>query len=141
MTASPSRTAWGYSLQKAGTVATSVAHHFDSRTPETRPSDRQLERHVRACAQGSANVAWTRDAEDQRRKLNRMMELEALRLGVLTKPPEPDMKQPLAPENKCPSASAWVTSRRTGPSGHPRPGASGHGWVDPGPSARQTLLS
>ena len=58
------------------------------------PSDRQLERHIRFCAQDSANVAWTAHADVQmrKRKLNRTMALEVLRLGVLTQLPEPDIR-------------------------------------------------
>lgn len=58
------------------------------------PSDRQLERHIRASAQDSANVAWTHHADVQmrKRKLNRTMALEVLRLGVFTQPPEPDIR-------------------------------------------------
>lgn len=58
------------------------------------PSDRQLERHIHFCAQDSANVAWTAHADVQmrKRKLNRTMALEVLRLGVLTQLPEPDIR-------------------------------------------------
>lgn len=58
------------------------------------PSEPQLERHIRACAKDSANIAWTLHADVQmrKRKLNRMMALEVLRSGVLMKPPEPDIR-------------------------------------------------
>lgn len=62
----------------------------------TRPSDRQLERHVRDSAKDTVNVAWTvhADVQMRKRKLNRMMALDVLRAGTLAKPPEPDMRHP-----------------------------------------------
>lgn len=59
-----------------------------------RLSERQLERHIRDSAQDSANVAWTKHADEQlrRRKLNRAMAMEVLRLGVFTRAPEPDIR-------------------------------------------------
>ena len=58
------------------------------------PSDRQIERHIRASAKVTANVAWTSHADVQmrKRKLNRMMALEALRSGTLVMAPEPDIR-------------------------------------------------
>ncbi len=60
------------------------------------PSDRQLERHIRKSAADSANVAWTMHADQRlrQRKISRAMALEALRLGVLSQPPEPEMAFP-----------------------------------------------
>lgn len=60
------------------------------------PSQRELELHIRASAQDSANVAWTNHADVQmrRRKLNRGMALEALRHGRLIQPPEPHVRHP-----------------------------------------------
>lgn len=56
-------------------------------------SDRQLERHIRACAKDSVNVGWTAHAEQRLRvrKLTRAMALEVLRLGVLARSPEPEI--------------------------------------------------
>lgn len=58
------------------------------------PSDRQLERHIQSSAIDTGNIAWTEHADTQmrRRKLNRAMALEVLRRGVLTRPPEPDIR-------------------------------------------------
>lgn len=61
-----------------------------------KPSDRQLERHIRASAADSAQVAWTAHAEQRmrQRRINKAMALEVLRCGVLTQPPEPDIVHP-----------------------------------------------
>lgn len=59
-------------------------------------SDRQLERHIRKSAADSIHVAWTAHAEQRmrQRKISRGMALEALRLGVMTRPPEPEIRHP-----------------------------------------------
>lgn len=56
-----------------------------------KPSARQLERHIRQSAIDSSHVAWTVHAQlrMRQRRINQAMALEALRLGVITRPPEP----------------------------------------------------
>ena len=58
-----------------------------------KPSDRQLERHIRKVAADSSHVDWTAHAEVQmrRRRINKVMALEALGWGLMTRPPEPDI--------------------------------------------------
>ncbi len=57
------------------------------------PSDRQLERHIRQSAAESSRVAWTVHAQQRmrQRKINQAMALEVLRLGVITRPAEPEI--------------------------------------------------
>lgn len=57
------------------------------------PSDRQLERHIRSSAADSIHVAWTHHAQVRmrQRKINLSMAMEVLRLGVFTRPPEPEI--------------------------------------------------
>lgn len=60
------------------------------------PSLRQLERHIRECANDSANVVLTTHAR-QRMKLRHItlpMVIDTLKRGVLGRPPEPDMRHP-----------------------------------------------
>ncbi|MFY8103492.1 MAG: DUF4258 domain-containing protein [Ramlibacter sp.] len=54
-------------------------------------SERQLERHIRQSAADSSHVAWTVHAQVRmrQRRINKAMALEALRCGVITRPPEP----------------------------------------------------
>lgn len=60
------------------------------------PSNHQLERFIRECAADSFNVAFTKHAlkRMKQRKITALMALEALRLGCMTRQPEPDMKHP-----------------------------------------------
>lgn len=60
------------------------------------PSIRQLERHIRNSASDSGHVAWTLHAEQRmrQRRINKSMALEALRLGVISHPPEPEIALP-----------------------------------------------
>ena len=60
------------------------------------PSQRQLERHIRASAGDSANVVLTAHARQRmrQRQVTLPMLLETLKRGVLARPPEPDMKHP-----------------------------------------------
>jgi len=60
------------------------------------PSQRQLERHIRASAADPANVALTMHAKQRmkQRHITPRMLLEALRQGTLARPPEPDMRHP-----------------------------------------------
>ena len=62
----------------------------------SKPSDRQLERHIRACAADSANVVLTAHAEQRmkQRRITRPMLAETLTHGMLARPPEPDMRHP-----------------------------------------------
>ncbi len=59
-------------------------------------STRQLEKHIRLCAGDSFHVGWTAHAEQRmrQRRISRVMALEALRLGVMTRPPEPEISHP-----------------------------------------------
>lgn len=61
-----------------------------------KPSDRQLERHIRKSAVDSSRVAWTAHAlvRMRQRRINKAMALEALRLGVMVQPPEPEIAHP-----------------------------------------------
>ena len=60
------------------------------------PSDRQLERHIRASAKDSTRVLYTTHARKRMRErpINDPMVLEVLRLGSLTLLPEQDIKHP-----------------------------------------------
>jgi hypothetical protein len=60
------------------------------------PSQRQLEKHIRASAVSSSNVILTNHARQRMRQrhITDPMVLEALRQGRLALPPEPDMKHP-----------------------------------------------
>lgn len=59
-----------------------------------RPSRRDLERHIRACSQDSANIVFVNHARQRMRlrKINDPMVLEVLRKGVIHQEPEPDMR-------------------------------------------------
>jgi ABC-type transport system involved in cytochrome c biogenesis ATPase subunit len=59
-----------------------------------KPSDRQLEKHIKQSAQDSGHVVFTTHARQRMRQryLNDPMVLEVLRQGVLATTPEPDMK-------------------------------------------------
>jgi len=59
------------------------------------PSQRQLEKHIRASAQSSSNVVFTVHSHQRMRQrhINASMVMEALRLGRMVLPPEPDMKR------------------------------------------------
>ena len=61
-----------------------------------KPSDRQLEKHIKQSAQDSARVIFTKHARLRMRQryVNDPMVLEVLRLGSFALPPEPDMKNP-----------------------------------------------
>ena len=61
-----------------------------------KPSDRQLEKHIKQSAQDSASVIFTNHARLRMRQryVNDPMVLEVLRLGSFALPPEPDMKNP-----------------------------------------------
>lgn len=61
-----------------------------------RPSDRQLERHIRASAADPANVALTMHAKQRmvQRGIRLEMVMDTLRQGILVRPPEPDMRFP-----------------------------------------------
>lgn len=60
------------------------------------PSDRQLERHIRASAEDSKHVVYTAHARKRMRQrhVNDPMVLEVLRKGSFALPPEPDMRHP-----------------------------------------------
>jgi hypothetical protein len=60
------------------------------------PSNRQLERHIRHAARGSANVVYTKHARQRMRKrqINDSMVLDTLRHGSFDMPPEVDIKHP-----------------------------------------------
>ena len=60
------------------------------------PSQRQLEKHIRACAASSSNVILTNHAKQRmkERHINDPMVMDVLRSGRLALPPEPDMKHP-----------------------------------------------
>lgn len=55
-----------------------------------KPSERQLERHIRQSAADSSHVAWTTHAQVRmrQRRINKAMALEVLRCGVISRPPE-----------------------------------------------------
>lgn len=57
---------------------------------------RQLERHIKQSAASSAHVVFTKHARlrMKERGINDAMLLEALRMGRMSKPPEPDMLHP-----------------------------------------------
>jgi hypothetical protein len=59
-----------------------------------RPSNHQLEKHIRQCAQDSCNIVFVHHARERmrQRRINDPMVLETLRRGVLTREPEPDTK-------------------------------------------------
>ena len=61
-----------------------------------KPSNRQIEKHIRLSAQESANVAITAHARARMRlrQVNEPMVFEVLRRGNLALRPEPDPKQP-----------------------------------------------
>jgi hypothetical protein len=61
-----------------------------------KPSDRQLEKHIKQSAQDSARVIFTKHARLRMRQryVNDPMVLEVLRLGSFALPPEPDIKNP-----------------------------------------------
>jgi hypothetical protein len=60
------------------------------------PSLRQLEKHIRLCAESSSNIVITIHARQRmrQRRITDPMLLEALRLGCLSQVPEPDIKHP-----------------------------------------------
>lgn len=60
----------------------------------TNPSNHQLERHIRQSSADSANVAFVKHALDQMRArhVNQAMVREALRMGRMHRPPEPDIR-------------------------------------------------
>ncbi len=70
-----------------------MTYQNDSIKGAKKPSDRQLERHIRKSAEDSANVAWTTHAERRmlERRITRAMAMEAIRQGVLSRPPEPEI--------------------------------------------------
>ena len=59
------------------------------------PSQRQLEKHIQESAGNSTNVAFTRHAQQRMRQrhITAPMVMDALRMGRLALPPEPDMKR------------------------------------------------
>ena len=59
-----------------------------------KPSDRQLEKHIKQSAQDSASVIFTKHARLRMRQhyVNDPMVLDVLRNGVMAPKPEPDMK-------------------------------------------------
>lgn len=60
------------------------------------PTDRQLEKHIRASAKDSRHVIFTTHARKRMRErhINDPMVLEVLRMGNFALRPEPDMKHP-----------------------------------------------
>ncbi|MGE4240580.1 hypothetical protein [Ramlibacter sp.] len=58
------------------------------------PSLRQLERHIRSCAGDTSNIVWLPHSEQRmrQRKVTRAMALDVLRQGILSRPPEPEMR-------------------------------------------------
>ena len=58
------------------------------------PPDRQLEKHIKQCADDSANVIFTDHARLRMRQryINDPMVLDVLRNGVMASKPEPDMR-------------------------------------------------
>ena len=60
------------------------------------PSQRQLEKHIRASAARSSNDLLTTHAKQRMkaRHINDPMVMDVLRSGRLALPPEPDMKHP-----------------------------------------------
>ena len=60
-----------------------------------KPSDRQLEKHIKQSAQRSANVIFTKHARlrMRQRHVNDPMVLKVLRLGSFALPPEPDLRK------------------------------------------------
>lgn len=58
------------------------------------PSDRQLERHIRASAVDSANVVLTVHAQQRmkQRRITLPMLMETLKRGTLARTPEPDVR-------------------------------------------------
>lgn len=62
----------------------------------TKPSDRQLEKHIKQSAQDSSHVFFSKHARQRMRQryVNDSMVLEVLRLGSFALPPEPDIKNP-----------------------------------------------
>jgi hypothetical protein len=58
------------------------------------PSTRQLEKHIRACAENTSNVIFVNHARERmrQRRINDPMVLETLRKGVIQREPEPDLK-------------------------------------------------
>lgn len=68
-------------------------YHFD-RVHVGDPSNRQLERHIRARAVDTGNIVWTAHSEKRMRtrRINRAMVLDVLRQGTFTRPPEPEIR-------------------------------------------------
>lgn len=64
------------------------------RSSVSHPSKRQLEKHVRLCAESTSNIVFVHHARERMRlrKINDPMVLETLRKGVIQREPEPDMK-------------------------------------------------
>jgi hypothetical protein len=60
----------------------------------SKPSTRQLEKHIRLCAQITSNIVFVHHARDRmkQRKINDPMVLDTLRKGIIVREPEPDMK-------------------------------------------------
>jgi len=60
------------------------------------PSRAQLEKHIRASAENTANVYLTRHAQTRmrERRITWTMLYEALQQGVIDMPPEPDIRHP-----------------------------------------------
>ena len=60
------------------------------------PSQRQLERHIRASAENSSCLVLTKHARQRmrQRRVSLPMLVETLQRGTLVRPPEPDMKHP-----------------------------------------------
>lgn len=58
------------------------------------PSQRQLERHIRASAADSANVVMTAHARQRmkQRHVTMPMLMEVLTRGVMARPPEPELR-------------------------------------------------
>ena len=59
-----------------------------------KPSNHQLERHIRQSAAESSNVAFVKHAWDRMRArhVNRAMVMEVLRIGRMYSQPEPDIR-------------------------------------------------
>ncbi len=62
----------------------------------TKPSQHQLERHIRASAADSANVVMTAHARlrMKQRHVTMPMLMEVLTRGMMARPPEPELRHP-----------------------------------------------
>lgn len=60
----------------------------------SRPSLPQVEKHIRRCAQDTSNIIFLAHAQQRmsERDINHAMVVETLRMGMLAREPEPDIR-------------------------------------------------